>query len=175
VRFARPILFLTMLLCTSRSEAEAFDFKRIDEPSLKAALQHVAWLGVRQFDNIEMAAFLVRRDDGAIACLLWPNRMWVSSARYDGAPPRGTVAIVHSHPPRSARPSAADVEQAKRGGLPSYVVTRWEIHVIDPSSGEDVTLLRLKNWMRNGSKSACRDDWWHEESAATTTQVPERH
>jgi hypothetical protein len=154
----RRVLFLLALVSwADSSAADGFDLHRLDDPSLVAALQHVAWLGLRRPDgNTEVAAFLVEHE-GGVECVLWPHTMSFKSATFAGAPPRGTIAIVHTHPPTIPEPSAGDVARARQLGLASYVVTRWEVHVIDPASGQVLTLLRRQDWLRNGSRSACKE------------------
>ncbi len=106
-------------------------------------------------DDLEVAAFIVREPNGDLACRLWPPSAGRRSEHYDGPLPVGTMAIAHSHPYYAPLPSTIDVAQAKRIGLPIYVVSRWELHVVDPISGERVRLLRGRNWSGIAERHAC--------------------
>jgi hypothetical protein len=71
----------------------------------------------------ERGAFLIREDDGTLTMAMWPHAGF-ARAEWRGGIPRGTIAVVHTHPiGMSARPSAHDVAQAKRLALPVLVVT----------------------------------------------------
>jgi hypothetical protein len=71
----------------------------------------------------ERGAFLIREDDGTLTLAIWPHAGF-ARAEWRGGIPRGTIALVHTHPiGMSARPSARDVAEAKRLALPVLVVT----------------------------------------------------
>jgi hypothetical protein len=147
-----------VLVLASHSPAQAtppFDFRRMDNEALIDILHDLAVKGAFLPDEAEIGAFIIRRADGELSCLLWPPTYSRRSTRYDGAMPPGVVAIVHTHPLHFAHPSRADVEVARRIGLPSYVVSRSGVYVIDPSSGDAIELLADDSWMRSWrSKSA---------------------
>ena len=48
-------------------------------------------------------------------------------AQWSEALPRGVIAIVHTHPNRSPRPSLGDIRTALHSNIPIYVVTRTKI------------------------------------------------
>jgi hypothetical protein len=142
------------MLSGATARAQSFDYHRIDNSALIGALRAVALLGFLRVDNTEVAAFIVR-DGDVISCLLWPHTVLLRSARYDGKLPEGTVAVAHNHPLESPLPSRADIAEAKRIGLPMYVVTRWHLYVVDPSTGERIELIRSRDWTRGGSGDRC--------------------
>ena len=119
-----------------------------NDPQVLAALQNLAARGAHQVDQQEVAAFLVRDANGAVSCVMWPHTANRRSEHYEGAVPAGTVAIAHTHPIFAERPSRGDIEQAKKIGLPIYVVTRWNLYVVD-ATGEVVRLIAQKNWSRS--------------------------
>jgi hypothetical protein len=87
--------------------------------------------------EMEAAAFLVATDAG-LECVLWPDeRRRTRTQAFRGAIPAGTVAIAHTHPDRAdlREPSGMDRLEARRTGLPIYVVTHWTVWVADPISG----------------------------------------
>jgi len=138
-----------------------FDFRHAaDDPEVLALLQDLAARGAYQPDDVEVAAFIVLKADGGVSCLLWPSSMSVRSAHYQGRIPEGTVAIAHTHPGYAPQASRGDVDQSKRIGLPIYVLTRRELSVVDPSSGERVALIEGKSWIRSmGKRSTCKTGW----------------
>jgi proteasome lid subunit RPN8/RPN11 len=85
----------------------------------------------------EEAAFLVQSEKGL---RLW---RWQSKdafrASYSGKPPKGTVAVVHTHPYWSIEPSQHDRAEARRIGMPIIVVTRDAVIAANPD-GTVVTL-----------------------------------
>jgi proteasome lid subunit RPN8/RPN11 len=123
-----------------------FDFRRADNAALMDILRDLAGKGALLPDETEIGAFIVRKTDGELSCLLWPRTHTRRSARYTGAMPPGVVAIAHTHPPHFPHPSLADVGVARRMGLPSYVVSRRDVFVIDPSSGDSIALLANESW-----------------------------
>jgi len=73
--------------------------------------------------NDERAAFLLARDDGGYDCAMWPRSNGYHSAHWDGPIPERAVAIAHTHPRHKPLPSVQDAAEAKRLGMPIYVVT----------------------------------------------------
>jgi len=120
------------------------------DPSLLGVLQQIGERGASAyFDDMEAAAFIVRRPDGSYTSVLWPAKTAaIRGARFVGAIPAGTVAIAHTHPFTAELPSRGDINQAKRIGLPIYVISRWSLYVADPS-GEVTGLIVRKDWTRS--------------------------
>lgn len=83
-------------------------------------------LGYRQ---TEAAAFVVLEGDSSYRCVSWPFRGEHHRQQFRGSVPDATIAIVHTHPEASPRPSAADVKTAIITGVPVFVLTRNNIHV----------------------------------------------
>ena len=127
-----------------------FDYRRTaDDLRVLGILQELAARGAQQVHDREVAAFLVQDAGGFITCVMWPLSAAARSERYDGVIPAGTVAIAHTHPTYAPLPSRGDVGQARRIGLPIYVITRWSLYVVDPTSGTCLALIEHKNWMRS--------------------------
>jgi proteasome lid subunit RPN8/RPN11 len=128
--------------------ALTFDIRHsADDSRVLAVLRDLAMRGAQQPNEQEVAAFVVRDADGSISTVMWPHTANRRSEHYDGTIPVGTVAIAHTHPLFAERPSRGDIEQARRIGLPVYVITRWNLYVVD-STGTVVPLIKQKNWAR---------------------------
>lgn len=57
----------------------------------------------------------------------WPPGEEGDKLRWHRRFPKGTVAIVHTHPAWVKEPSRLDVRAARRSGIPVYVVTKTRI------------------------------------------------
>jgi proteasome lid subunit RPN8/RPN11 len=79
------------------------------------------------YSETEEAAFVVRDTDGRLTFVRWPEPGAQHQARWPGAFPAGTIAIVHTHPNHTPRPSRLDERAARRRGIPIYVLTRTKI------------------------------------------------
>lgn len=139
---------VVLLLCLAAElSAQSFDFRgAAANRAVAGILRALAGRAALKIDDLEVAVFIVREPDGDFTCRLWPNTASRRSERYEGPIPTGTVAIAHSHPYFTPRPSIGDVGESKRLGLPIYVVSRWELNVVDPASGERVRLLHGRSW-----------------------------
>ena len=126
-----------------------FDFRAAGNPALMGILRDLGVRGANKAGDMEVAAFITQNTDGTLSCVLWPHTASIRAAHYQGAIPAGTVALAHTHPQQLERPSSGDIAQAKRIGLPIYVISRWYLYVIDPSSGASIALITQKNWMRS--------------------------
>jgi hypothetical protein len=152
VRFAILIAFLA-----SQSFGQSFDFRgTVDDPHVLSLLQDLAVRGAYKLGGLEVAAFIVQEPDGGFSCLLWPASAGFRSEHFSGTIPAGTVAVAHTHPGYFERPSSRDVAESKRIALPIYVVTRWNLFVVDPASGERVELIRQKDWMGRAAHHECQ-------------------
>src|SRR3954470_5109316 len=121
----------------------------VNDPHVMDLLQQMARSGAERLDQREVAAFLVRDNNGAISSVPWPQSGRFRSEYYRGVIPAGTVALAHTHPWQSDQhPSLGDIEQAKKIKLPIYVVTRWNLFVVD-ASGEVITLFARTDWTRS--------------------------
>ena len=97
----------------------------------------------------ERAAFLVVMPDGGTSCVLWPATNGYREARWDGPVPAGTIAIAHTHPRNLDSPSARDVREASRTGLPVFVITPRRVSMT--SGDRIVTVAEGKWWRREGA------------------------
>ena len=150
------IAILLLTICCSELLADSFDFRRTtDDPEILMYLQDLATRGSRLVDQQEVAAFIVQDASGATSCLVWPHTANTRSEHYVGANPAGTVALAHTHPLFAEHPSKGDVAESKRLHLPIYVITRWNLYVTDPQSGQHVALIANKNWVRNVARHEC--------------------
>ena len=94
------------------------------------------------FVDTEEAMFVIRGPDGRLSFTRWRTSGIVRHAQWDGPVPFGVVAIVHTHPNWSPRPSMNDIRTAMRINLPVYVVTRT--HITKTARGE--TSVVAKEW-----------------------------
>ena len=70
----------------------------------------------------ERAGFLVF-DEGRFRLVLWPPTHKFHAEEWNGPIPKGTVAVVHTHPPGQPAPSTHDRAEAQRVGIPMLVIT----------------------------------------------------
>ena len=95
--------------------------------------------------SIERAAFLIRESDGTLTLESWTNSGF-QRAVFRGSIPRGTIAVIHTHPQYAPEPSAGDRAEARRIRLPVIVITPSAVVAAHP----------------DGSVSRIADDrrWW---------------
>ncbi len=111
--------------------------------------------GVEQF---EIAAFIVKSPRGALTLMQWPNRGF-SKANWVGPLPEGVVAVLHTHPQRSPRPSLQDRAEAVRMKLPFYVVSRGALCVAE-AQGEVQCAGSVPWHRRNGLVGEIALQWY---------------
>lgn len=87
-------------------------------------------------------AFVIRNGDGLLYFVPWPPSR-SSLLRWRGRVPRGTVAIVHTHPPMRAVPSQIDAATAIATGLPVYILTPLRIV---KTTGDKTEIVRNGKW-----------------------------
>jgi proteasome lid subunit RPN8/RPN11 len=73
----------------------------------------------------------------------WPSSDQHHRAVWRGAFPRGTIAIVHTHPNWIPEPSPIDARTARRKRVPVYVVTRLQIQ---KTNGQDMITVTRGDW-----------------------------
>jgi proteasome lid subunit RPN8/RPN11 len=133
--------------------AEPLDLRSVgSDPSLLTSFRDLVLMAASSGSDQEAAAFLVREADGIVRCVPWPRRAGFRTERYRGVLPDGTVAIAHTHPHGWERPSSGDVEEARRIGLPIFVLSRWHIYAVDPATGRSVVVIEKKNWSRTSQE-----------------------
>jgi hypothetical protein len=108
----------------------------------------------------EVAAFVVRDEEGNLDCLLWPSTRRYEAQVYRGVVPSNVVAVVHTHPPSAAiTPSPGDIAEAQRTGIAIYVLTRAGIYAADPLSGATVPVIEQPSWVTaamRGPRCTCK-------------------
>jgi hypothetical protein len=161
VRVTRSFAILLVTLFAEVLCGQTFEFRNAAaDPLVLGLMQDLAGRGAQKINDLEVAAFIVRESSGAFSCLLWPHSANIRSERYRGRIPAGTVAVAHTHPLYAPQPSGGDVAESKRIGLPIYVLTRWDLYVVDPSSGQRVALIERKNWTpQRGKRCECKTVW----------------
>lgn len=136
--------------------SDAFDVRQaVDDPCVMNAFAELLKRGEGILGRLEAAAFLVRDDDGSSRMIMWPQTEFSRKETFRGVIPPGTVAIVHTHPPTMERPSRGDLAEAKRLGLPIYVVSFWQVWVADPSSGTAVQIKSRSSRWKKAESNGC--------------------
>jgi proteasome lid subunit RPN8/RPN11 len=72
--------------------------------------------------DFERAGFVIASDDGTFRLIEWPSQHLYHRAEWKGPIPVSAVAIIHTHPPRRARPSPDDIQIAMRLKMPVFVI-----------------------------------------------------
>jgi hypothetical protein len=121
--------------------------------ALFADLLRVADYG---YGNAERGAFLVLESDGNYRCELWPGGE-LRRTRFEGRIPKGTVAIVHTHPHSTPQVSADDQEAARISRLPVYALTMNEIWMATPAGGKRAVERSARWASQAGFASGCVD------------------
>lgn len=125
------VIALQSLECSVNSNRapalEARSDEVADDPEVLPALWRMLGDAGLGFRHMEEAAFIVRKADGRLIVVRWPDSGEPDTARWDGPLPKSVVAIVHTHPNWEPLPSKIDIRTAQRSHLPVYVVTRTEI------------------------------------------------
>ena len=85
--------------------------------------------------TVERAAFVIAEPDGRLKLEHWPQVRAYRSEKFYGIVPPNTIAIIHTHPRFSdPRPSTSDLDEARRVGLPFWVVSRAALYIA-PTKG----------------------------------------
>lgn len=95
------------------------------------------------FAATEEAMFVIRGADGQLTFLRWNGTGIAHHAQWNGAMPAGVIAIVHTHPNTTPRPSHTDVRTAIESQVPVYVVTRSRV---TKTFGGTVSIVAKGNW-----------------------------
>ncbi|HEX6097841.1 MAG TPA: hypothetical protein VF432_16060 [Thermoanaerobaculia bacterium] len=112
---------VTTLLCLGALQNEP-----VYDPAVRAALWQLMGETRYGFAETEEALFIVR-EGGRLSFVRWPSVKLPHHARWEGAWPRGVVAIAHTHPNWLPQPSQLDVRTSLGRNVPVYVVTRTRI------------------------------------------------
>jgi len=78
-------------------------------------------------EELEVAAFIMRSDDGTLSLRSWPNQRRFRTAQWSGPLPPAAIAIIHSHPVTMPLPSTMDRREAERLRIPIYAVSRGSL------------------------------------------------
>lgn len=156
MRIVRSLSIVLILSLGTELSGQPFDFRGAPaNHAVAGILRTLAGKAALKTDEMEVAIFIVREPDGDFTCRLWPHTASRRSEHYKGSIPTGTVAIGHTHPYYMPLPSGGDVAESTRIGLPIYVVSRWEVNVVDPASGKNVLLLRGTAWSDIAERREC--------------------
>lgn len=129
--------------------APTFDYAgMIERPEIR---RFFADMVARSLRDLEVAVFIVQNEDGTIAFIPWPVSGEFRGARWEGPIPANVIAIAHTHPNQWFRASPEDIEQARRTGLPIFVLSRRAISIADPSSQRNI-VLASSSWMGKASE-----------------------
>jgi hypothetical protein len=101
--------------------------------------------------DTERAAFIIGHEDGSLSCQLWPPMNRYHQEVFHGSLPSGTLAIIHTHPNGSPRPSVEDQLEADRLGIPIYVLTRREVFKAEPGQTVATSVVRRQWWLSDHS------------------------
>ena len=105
----------------------------------------------------EAAAFITIDGRGRYRCERWPYRNGYQKQVFHGAVPEFTIAIAHTHPKSSRKPSPADRQTARTSGLPVFVLTPRDIWVATPE-GAIAPLVVNRTWATGlRADSSCVD------------------
>jgi hypothetical protein len=122
------LVLLVLTLSATFDTALAGDL--VDDPAVLDMFADVL-NHVRFGMDTENAAFIVREKDGTHQCVFWPNTAEYRQSHYQGPPPAGVVAIVHTHPYSLPVVSSGDRATAMRLGIPVYAITARSIYEAD--------------------------------------------
>jgi hypothetical protein len=82
-------------------------------------------------DHTELAGFVVLGETGELELRQWPvpEKPPLRMASWLGPLPARLVAVIHTHPRKRPRPSNQDSAEARRLGVPFYVVSQQSLCV----------------------------------------------
>lgn len=119
--------------------AYPFDMETVSGADFRACRETLMSTGGFGNAIFERAAFLVLQENGRFECRVWPFSPELRQARWYGAAPRGTIAILHTHPRDLPDPSVKDRFEAERVGVPIFVLTERSVRMAGARGGEIVS------------------------------------
>ena len=131
---------LLLLLVTNASRVLGLDHNQDRMRILSWDLLASARYGL---DPKEHAAFIVVDEWGELQLSRWAWGAESLRASYHGKIPRGTLAIVHTHPMDLPNPSPDDIALARKLGMMVYVITRTSVTSTD---GSRTTRIAYGDW-----------------------------
>jgi proteasome lid subunit RPN8/RPN11 len=99
----------------------------------------------------EQGAFVVRTKEGHLYFVTWPPSEEMDRLRWHGSFPKGTVAIVHTHPSWIRDASKLDILAARRSRIPVYVITRT---MISKTTGDGSVVVVEGDWARRDGRDS---------------------
>lgn len=162
MRPSRRLVLILLVLCgvmetraQERAHSGRFDLREaLEDDRVLGLFADLAWNATRRGGSVEAAAFLIADPERGMECRIWPHSAAKRRESFRGVIPPGTVAIVHTHPNGIPRPSRADVAEAKRIGLPIYVLSRIDIWAVNSADGAEVPLVERKNWIAKARRQS---------------------
>lgn len=150
----RNLIVSTAVVVAFASVSLAVDGEKLDDCKAAIFLELLA-LGSRA-PGEEAGAFLVDDAKRGLRCELWPGPQKRRRAQYEGPIPKGTVAVAHTHPnlPHLRAPSPNDGAEAERLALPIYVISRFQLWVVN-AQGERRRLPRPTASRRLNADCTC--------------------
>jgi len=153
VKIARILLVGMLLLAPSMSADDRSSFDEgpgvLRDSAVVTCFVHVLTAGAYGGRNTERAAFLVVQADHSLECRDWPATHEFREARWVGPLPEGVVAVAHTHPLSFPDPSDQDLSEARRLGIPIFVLTP-KIVTVAHSDGHRETLAYHAELMQRG-------------------------
>jgi hypothetical protein len=137
---------LSILAPLSTTAAEP-TFEILGDPSVLRCFARLVSDGGYGFRPSERAAFLVLEADQSLACIYWPATHEFKEARWRGPMPQGVVALAHTHPLSSPDASTDDINEARRIGMPIFILTPNLIRVVH-ADGRVETLVCCRVWVQ---------------------------
>lgn len=138
------VVFLVALALPLRAADDLYP-ELSNEPAVLELFARVFMDGGAGFRETESSAFLLLHPDGHYSLVPWPATRRSREHAFRGAVPHFTLAIVHTHPASSPRPSAADEETARKLRLPVVVLTPRHVVYVTPG-GETVAAIENRAW-----------------------------
>jgi hypothetical protein len=121
------------------------------DPAVLACFAQLVREGEYGFRNFERAAFLISQADHSLQCIHWPSTHELKQARWSGPMPAGVVAVAHTHPLSSPNASPDDVHEARRIGMPIFILTPNLIKVVHADGRVETLVCRM--WIRAAETS----------------------
>lgn len=133
------IAIVTTLLLGGRETPDL-----IDDPIVRSFCRDLAGKSVSDRTR-EHGAFVVRTSEGLLYFVAWPPSGEKDVLRWHGEFPKGTIAILHTHPAWQRDASELDMRTARRARIPVYVITIFNISKTT-GEGSEVVL----DWKNSG-------------------------
>lgn len=108
--------------------------------------------GLFGFSPTETAAFIIQDGDKNFRCVMWAPTNDYHEAHFREAMPAHVVAIVHTHPNGSPRPSQIDRLTAIHLGISIFAVTISSVYEVD-AAGVVIEHERNRHWFDPATSS----------------------